>query len=63
MRQWNSVMLTRSGCGRELLKFAPEVKLSVSFRSIPGCIQQMPLRSKVRRQDALHLEKALRMLG
>jgi len=41
----------------------PALKSSVSFGSIFSAGQQMALGSEVGGHDALHLEKALRMLG
>jgi hypothetical protein len=50
-------------CLPHLLNVIPELKSSVSFGSIFSGGLQMTLGSEVGRHDALHLEKALCMLG
>ena len=52
-----------SGRSGRVLHFLPDSKSSVSFTSIAGCSEKMPLGSEVLRHDALHLQKPLRMLG
>jgi hypothetical protein len=37
----------------------PDYKSSVSFDSVPGRVQQVPLGSKVFGHDTLHLKEAL----
>lgn len=41
----------------------PDLKSSVSLRSIDDSGQHMPLRSNVGGYDSLHFQKSLRMLG
>ncbi len=52
-----------SGGSDGVLYFLPDSKSSVSFTSIAGCSEKVPLGSEVLRHDALYLQEPLRMLG